>query len=388
MEFKCYYRSDLFSRLTEVVRHIEGEHSGDPLKFRKLVLDEATGKRKFVSKDFRLTPAEINKAGQEIEVNDGSGKITIKNKTFVDPSNSESVDQSQSECEASKPEGLDAEINRLLEILPNAAQRLKEQGLLSTWLLLHELICEGTFPLNNISFLLFLDVVRFYSEENTSSMRYREETKLFWRTGYHLFHGKFIRFMGGPKNQGQVVDGSETLGVCRSSCAKINFAIPSLNHLETDEIQHETLKPGILHDTISILSETPKVVKVAFDAKKINSSLSQDQGDIDLFGHELSPTLMERRDRLVKELDSLEEMLMKVDTHQLSPTDLHAAVLTVSVRIKELRELAVLKNEGVKKFKELGQPDWRASKYSYSFGSPIGGFTGSVSTTTSALISR
>ena len=94
IEFKCYYCSDLFSRLTEVVRHIEAEHSGDPLKFRKLVLDEATGKRKFVSKDFRLTPAEINKAGQEIEVNDVSSKITIKNKAFVDPSNSESTDQS------------------------------------------------------------------------------------------------------------------------------------------------------------------------------------------------------------------------------------------------------------------------------------------------------
>ena len=44
-------------------------------------------------------------------------------------------------------------------------------------------------------------------------MRYNfPETVEFWRIGYKLFKGKFLRFMGGPKSSGHVIDDSETKG--------------------------------------------------------------------------------------------------------------------------------------------------------------------------------
>ena len=37
-------------------------------------------------------------------------------------------------------------------------------------------------------------------------MWYRETTKRFWKTGYRLFHGKFVYFMGGTKRTGHITE--------------------------------------------------------------------------------------------------------------------------------------------------------------------------------------
>lgn len=219
--------------------------------------------------------------------------------------------------------------------------------------------------MNNIAFLLLLDVVRFYKLENTTHMRYRDETRLFWRTGFQMFHGRFLRFMGGPKSQGQITDHSGMKGKYCPSDAKINFAVPDTKCLKTNQEVSEEIKPGILHECMSEISKVVTDVKVAFDAKKINSGLSAHDGDIDLFGCEEAPTLRENLERKNSELEEIEDLLKKSEDCNLSPDDIKKCVLMISFRIKDLKHMAAYKTEGVKKFKELGQPDWRASKYSY-----------------------
>lgn len=113
--------------------------------------------------------------------------------------------------------------------------------------------------------------------------------------------------MGGPKSQGQILEGSVPRGLCTSASAKINFAIPSTLLLETADTVKQKPKPGILHEGMNLFSETSEVVKVAFDAKKINSSPSCDQGDVDLFGNEEPPTLKDKEERKNTELNKLEE---------------------------------------------------------------------------------
>ena len=51
---------------------------------------------------------------------------------------------------------------------------------------------KDKFPLNNLSFLLIMKTVRFFSKQYTSEMRYFPETKRFWKTGNRLFHGTFL----------------------------------------------------------------------------------------------------------------------------------------------------------------------------------------------------
>ena len=54
------------------------------------------------------------------------------------------------------------------------------------------LVDQEKFPLDNSSFLLFLETVRFMSTNITSEMKYGKTTKRFWKTGYRLFHAKLV----------------------------------------------------------------------------------------------------------------------------------------------------------------------------------------------------
>lgn len=75
--------------------------------------------------------------------------------------------------------------------------------------------------MKNIVYLLFLDLVEWFSLENGHQMRYTQEVKQFWKVGGKLFKGNFLRFMGGWKNQGQA-----SLGNFHPSASSVNFIVP------------------------------------------------------------------------------------------------------------------------------------------------------------------
>ena len=78
---------------------------------------------------------------------------------------------------------------QLSDLHPAVLQTLQEEGQLETYMKFNNLLASQEFPTKNICFLLFLDLVDWYSCENTSRMRYRTETVKFWQIGYRLFHG-------------------------------------------------------------------------------------------------------------------------------------------------------------------------------------------------------
>ena len=107
-------------------------------------------------------------------------------------------------------------------------ENLKAAGKYEAFKKFMTLVANATFPLGNIAFLLFLDIITWFSESNSSKMKYLyPETVQFWRIGQKLFHGRFLRFISGPKNQGQIVQGSTYRGVCDTKESCINFAVPS-----------------------------------------------------------------------------------------------------------------------------------------------------------------
>jgi hypothetical protein len=68
------------------------------------------------------------------------------------------------------------------------------------------MLALASFPMDNIAFLLFLDVVKWHNSETTILIRYEcPAVNKFWRIGYKIFHGKWLRFMSGPKNTGDIV---------------------------------------------------------------------------------------------------------------------------------------------------------------------------------------
>ena len=83
------------------------------------------------------------------------------------------------------------ELFELTKLFPEVAKSLQDNGLLSTWLMFHQLTVNGKF-LDSIAFRLFLDVVRFFGSSTTSQMRNSKDTKLFWRIHFlsHCEQGK------------------------------------------------------------------------------------------------------------------------------------------------------------------------------------------------------
>lgn len=123
------------------------------------------------------------------------------------------------------------------------------------------------------------------------------KTVQFWRIGHKLFHGRFLRFMSGPKKPRtdltrcniyrEVYDPQES---------RINFAVPSNQVLrKLNHFQKEDLMPGIIATTLEKLSmqNEGKTFKIAVDAEKISKGRGRVLGDVDLFGFE--QTWLKRR---------------------------------------------------------------------------------------------
>ena len=79
-------------------------------------------------------------------------------------------------------------------LLPNVLNEMKKNCHLETWLNLYRIVNDGSFSFENIYFILFTDMCRFLSCKNTSGIRYSDKVKHFWRIGYRLFHGKWLKF--------------------------------------------------------------------------------------------------------------------------------------------------------------------------------------------------
>ena len=79
------------------------------------------------------------------------------------------------------------EEDRLISI-PFVLQNLKESGHLKSFEMFCELIAKNEFQMQNIGFLLFLDIVDWYSNQSTSEMRcVRQDTQEFWEVGYYIY---------------------------------------------------------------------------------------------------------------------------------------------------------------------------------------------------------
>ena len=244
MDFKCGHCETEFNELSKTIDHCIIFHEDLPLSYSQLVLHDQSGKLQYRVKQYGIVPAKAHSEGKIITFNDATGKLAV-----VD-----STDVNLIKGETSETNNLADELEKLRNVLPKAAQRLKDQGHLSTWLQLHRLIADGSFPLNNICFRLFLDIVKLHCCPSLTEMRYPEHSKVFWRTAYRLFGGKLMRFMGGPKCQGQGSGGS----ACTPSEAKVNFSVPSRSVLEDVHETSETPRPGIIFSNMQTLATTTK----------------------------------------------------------------------------------------------------------------------------------
>ena len=240
-------------------------------------------------------------------------------------------------------------------------------------------ISDGRLPLDNIALLLLLEVARWYSLDNTSNMFYWPTTQLFWKVGYKLFHGRFLRFMQGEKNEGTEVSGTEEPGAHNPTLSSINFAVPNTSTIRNfqDGVDlPQEIKPGIIHENIDLRASGKDSLVLSVDGKKVSPGFTKDFGDVDLFGHEKHLTLKEKIEQKHQELEYIQGVINVVSNKAESMnasggsvSDLQVyeklchTVKMLSCRLKDLRELDVRLNNALIKFRKLAGDNWRNSKY-------------------------
>ena len=167
---------------------------------------------------------------------------------------------------------------------PIHAQRLKDMFIL---------IREGSFPFDNISYLLFEGVIQWFRCKDIRSMSNSEQVKLFMATGRKLFGNCFVEFMRGPGFK--YSDKSSNSLTLEDS--HMNFAVPSfptLLNLNSDDIPAR-LDPGFLHQVVdSYIKNNPDALTiehgVSGDFKTAARSKEDRLGMVDLLGYEPEPT--------------------------------------------------------------------------------------------------
>jgi hypothetical protein len=194
-QYRCWYCPVAEPEFAGVVQHCIAEHGDKTLKIRKQTFNQSTGNFEYHTKHYRVIPSELESVGKYI-CPLANEKVRIEaSTTSRSPAKkkprAQQTHQSSEDLDTdtdTDDEDVDADIAEFQRLLPVVVTQLRDAGVIKPWLQFHKLVQDGTFPLNNIAFLLFLDVVRFYSCESTSQMRYHHNIKDFWYAGYRLFH--------------------------------------------------------------------------------------------------------------------------------------------------------------------------------------------------------
>ena len=274
-----------------------------------------------------------------------------------------------------------SDVKEMLNLLPTVLDNLSNDGFDKTLLNFFKLVASKEFPMQNIAFLLWTEMVKWYTCKSTTEMRYSDATKKFWKLGYKLFGGRFVCFISGFKNSNQVIMQETSAGNYSPDKSDINFAVPdmkSLRDFEPYDIEYSngSEKPGISVDMIKEMARSMegKSCCVTFDGKKLKPGLTKTEGDVDMFGMEKGSSLSERQQCLkdVKKpfLELKEELSSSYsddhDIKTISVTDknivldtLMKALKMVSSEVPEVIELRKKKLYAKEKLIEKSDGDWK-----------------------------
>lgn len=274
------------------------------------------------------------------------------------------------------------------KLLPSVMKTLSENGHQKSMMIFFKLVEESKFPLTNIAFQLWLEVVAWFSCENTSNMRYLESTKKIWKLGYRLFGGQFLHFMSGFKNRNTVVSDLTERGLYPPSQSEINFAVPAKDVLTSftpyhlSDLQHNSSgrRAGILSDMLFTISESglSKSYCLTFDGKKLKRGLTKTSGDVNLLWFEPHATLIERQkeletcvkpiEEMIKDFSELDELIdMGSDFDEAKKrcviNFLSCQMKMISHNILDVRDLRKKEYAKSKLIERSGGSDWKNGKY-------------------------
>ena len=82
-----------------------------------------------------------------------------------------------------------------ISVFYEAIERLREHNLNKELVSFLTLVARGQFPLDNVAFLSFIDVVKWFSCEDVRSMRYNDTTMKFFWLGTHVLTAEPLNYV-------------------------------------------------------------------------------------------------------------------------------------------------------------------------------------------------
>lgn len=209
LPYACYYCEEKFNKYCEIIQHISTEHQNEIIKYKEIELDFCSGKTGYRTKTLHnikpishiLSLAADNKLLVKKKPNENQVFENSQNESCPLNETSDTSIELTEYCETSfetqtVPTGCkvindtevkndsEVKVNDIDEIynaIPAVIQTLKEYDQLELYRKWCCLVAENKFPMENICYLFFLDVVEWFSNCNSSQMRYLNENTInFW----------------------------------------------------------------------------------------------------------------------------------------------------------------------------------------------------------------
>ena len=111
----------------------------------------------------------------------------------------------------------------MIDLLLKVLKSLEDVGQKESFLRFMGLLVSATFPLHNICYLLFLDIVEWFSCDSTTHMEIWTRNRYVLANWISVISWK----MSGIRNFGQVWDGTSERGFFDPLKSKVNCAVPN-----------------------------------------------------------------------------------------------------------------------------------------------------------------
>ena len=214
---------------------------------------------------------------------------------------------------------------------------------------LMEGLANGKLPVTNMPFLLALEFTLLQSLENTTQMRYHEDTTLFWEIALSIGGPRLLRLFAADKHFGQVNAGKSKQSKYSPKDGSYNFAVPEERILRKSKTNiPKDIPCGVIDEALNLLVAEKEYI-LSLDGKQVGQGLKENGiGDVDLWGFEGSPSLKDTLRYLRNECNNILLMSDKIQVQETDDVldndiikDLKFVVQTLSFRIKSLRESKV-----------------------------------------------
>ena len=227
-------------------------------------------------------------------------------------------------------------------ILTKVLRKCEEEGLTCHFMSLIEQIACGKLPVTNMAFLLSLEVGLLHSLKNSTQMRYRNDTSLFWEIALSIGGPRLLRLFSSDKHFGMVNSGKCDKSKYPPSKRSYNFAVPDERTLRKSKTDIPKDVPcGIIDEAFFNLNNDKEFI-LSLDGKQVGQGLKDDGvGDVNLWGFEGPPSLEQTLRHLRNETYSILAIADRVynqeDSNFIDPDvvkDLKFFVEALSMHIK------------------------------------------------------